>query len=149
MPAIKISRTASRVLLGGLIALVIVVAIVLWPRSTPGGEPSTALAAHPIPPVPGLPPGAAACESVYTDLGTSYNTYNAGARGTPMTSCMFVEEVRRAYAATKSPPDQTLHIDVVSPATRKRYIVACFRATGYITCTGGQGAIVYLYHRGP
>jgi hypothetical protein len=144
MSSIKISRTASRVLLGGLMALVIVVAIVLWPRPAPGGEPSTAQAVS-IPPVPGLPPGAAACDQVYTDIP---NPFNAGARGTPMTTCAFVEEVRRAYAAPREPTaTDTTQLIVVSPNTRKPYTVACFRTADYVTCTGGQGAIIYLYKR--
>ncbi len=43
--------------------------------------------------VPGLPPGATQCDRV---LPEEVNPFNAGARGTPMTSCPFVEQVRRA-----------------------------------------------------
>lgn len=142
MRAIKIGPLTSRVLLVGLFALVIVLAIVLWPHPAPS-ESSTAQAAANIESVPGLPPGAATCDVVYPDL---MEPYNAGARGTPMTTCRFVEEVRRAYA-TKGPAAHTSQLTVVSPATRKLYNVACFPTADYVTCTGGQGAIIYLYNK--
>jgi hypothetical protein len=142
MRAIKISPLTSRVLLVGVFALVIVLAIVLWPRPTPDAS-GTAEAAEGLESVPGLPPGAAACDAVYPDL---MEPYNAGARGTPMTTCRFVEEVRRAYA-TKGPAARTLQLTVVSPATRKPYSVACFPTADYITCSGGQGAVIYLYNK--
>jgi hypothetical protein len=142
MPAIKISHSTSRVLLVGLFALFIVLAIVLWPRPTPGAS-GTAAAAVSIASVPGLPPGAAACDAVYPDL---REPFNAGARGTPMTTCRFVEEVRRTYAP-KGRAAQTSQLTVVSPATRKLYNVACFPTADYVTCSGGQGAVIYLYNK--
>jgi hypothetical protein len=143
MQAIKISRSASRVTLVGVFALVIVLAIVLWPRPTPG-ESVTAQPAVKIDSVPWLPPGNATCDVVYPDLKDSFD---AGARGTPMTTCRFVEEVRRTYASTTPAGDsQTSQLIVVSPATRKPYNIACFRTGDYVTCTGGQGAVIYLYN---
>jgi hypothetical protein len=90
-----------------------------------------------------LPPGAASCHPIYTEITTPFN---AGARGTPLTSCPFVEQVRRtAYAehlSAASPPTQ---LRVVSPTTRKQYEMQCTSAGSYVTCTGGEDAIVYLY----
>lgn len=144
MRAIKISRATSRVTLVGVFALVIVLAIVLWPHPVPR-ESTTAAPAAKIDSVPWLPLGNATCDVVYPDL---KEPYNAGARGTPMTTCRFAEEVRRSYASTTQAGDsRTSQLIVVSPATRKPYNIACFRTGDYVTCTGGQGAVIYLYNK--
>jgi hypothetical protein len=87
-----------------------------------------------------LPPGATACLVVVYD--NLPGPLNAGARGTPMTTCEFVEQVRRAYVMSSAG-----QLTVVSPVTRKPYEMQCTPAGSYVTCTGGQDAIVYLYHR--
>jgi hypothetical protein len=72
--------------------------------------------------------------------------FDSGARGTPLTSCAFVEQVRRTAKAdnlsTSMPPTQ---VHVVSPITRKQYEMQCISADKYLTCTGGEDAVVYLY----
>jgi hypothetical protein len=143
MRAITISRAASRVTLVGIFALVIVLAIVLWPDSASdtSGAPVTVAKFESV---RGLPAGSATCDSVYPDIKLPFS---AGARGTPMTSCRFVEETRRAYATKGSAASQTSQLTVVSPATRKSYTVVCFPTGEYVTCSGGQGAIIYLYNK--
>jgi hypothetical protein len=90
-----------------------------------------------------LPPGAAWCPLIYKEITTPFN---AGARGTPLTSCPFVEQVRRTayteHLSASAPPTQ---LRVVSPTTRRQYEMQCTSAGSYVTCTGGEDAIVYLY----
>jgi hypothetical protein len=90
--------------------------------------------------VPGLPVGADECSRIGPDVP---GPFNAGARGTPTTSCAFVEQVRKEYSAQGSPPSGPLR--VVSPATRKWYDLVCLSSGDYVTCTGGAAAVVYLY----
>jgi hypothetical protein len=90
-----------------------------------------------------LPPGAASCRLIYPEITAPFN---AGARGTPLTSCAFVEQVRWTASAdhlsTSSPPTQ---LRAVSPISRKPYEMQCVSAGSYLTCTGGEDAVVYLY----
>jgi hypothetical protein len=90
-----------------------------------------------------LPTGAASCPKIYTKVTAPFN---AGARGTPVTTCNFVEQVRwTAYVdhlSTSSPPTQ---LWAFSPTTRKQYEMQCISAVTYLTCTGGEDAVVYLY----
>lgn len=94
-----------------------------------------------------LPPGAGSCHLIYTEITTPFN---AGARGTPLTSCPFVEQVRRTayteHLSASSPPTQ---LRVVSPTTRKQYEMQCTSAGSYVTCIGGEDAVVYLYTSRP
>jgi hypothetical protein len=93
-------------------------------------------------PVPGLPPGALNCPSVQTDTGP----FNSGARGTPATSCEFVQQVSMAYSKHTPTPGPDL-LTVVSPATSKQYHLVCLSIDGYATCTGGAAAVIYLYNK--
>jgi hypothetical protein len=90
-----------------------------------------------------LPPGAAACHHIYPEITAPFDS---GARGTPLTTCSFVEQVRWTASAdhlsTLSPPTQ---LRVVSPITRKQYEMQCISAGTYLTCSGGEDAVVYLY----
>lgn len=107
--------------------------------SRPTASPSPS---RTIPQVAGLPPGAATCTPIDTDVP---GPFNAGARGTPATSCEFVEQVRKEYSAQSSPSSEPVYLHVVSPATSKWYDLACFSSGDYVTCTGGAAAVVYLY----
>jgi hypothetical protein len=93
--------------------------------------------------VPGLPPGAAACPRIQTDVQVPFNV---GARGTPATSCGFVEQVRKEYSAQSTPTAGPTELRVISPATSKWYQLACFKSGTYVTCTGGAAAVIYLYN---
>jgi hypothetical protein len=90
-----------------------------------------------------LPPGAAPCPRIGVD---ARDRLNKGARGTPTTSCPFVEQVRRVYSAQGPDPSAPVQLRVVSPATFKWYDVACLSSPEYVTCTGGAAAVIYLYH---
>ena len=94
--------------------------------------------------VQGLPPGATACQQVYPDL---LVPFNAGARGTPTTSCPFVEQVRREYSKQSARSSGTIPLSVVSPSTEKQYQLACVTAGSYVTCAGGAAAVIYLYNQ--
>lgn len=107
-------------------------------------HPSTQAKPRGLAQVRGLPPGAAECQPIYKDV---HVPFNAGARGTPMTSCAFVEQVRRAYWQQNPPSPGTVHLRVPSPVTEKWYNLTCVAKVDYATCTGGAAAIIYLYNR--
>jgi hypothetical protein len=147
LPSARRSRRAAvrRVL---LVIDVVVLAVVVALAVT--GQLSTK-AVNPPPPIApmaaftrarGLPPNAT-CPVVYTDVA---KPFNAGARGTPMTSCPFVEQVRRAFALQNPGGSGTQAIRAVSPTTHRAYDMVCTAEGAYATCVGGQGAIVYLYN---
>jgi hypothetical protein len=94
--------------------------------------------------VPGLPAGATECKPVYPNV---QKPYDRGARGTPETSCPFVEQVRQAY--DELPPGAgARRMRVPSPYTYKWYDLECTPTGSYVTCTGGAAAIMYLYGSG-
>jgi hypothetical protein len=136
MAVLKMRRAWARGALAVLNVLVAVSAVLFVKPSAPDA-PRLREVGTP------LPPGAAACNVVYDDIKAPFN---AGARGTPLTSCAFVEQVRRTahteHLSVSSPPTQ---LRVVSPTTRKQYEMQCTSAESYVTCTGGEDAIVYLY----
>ena len=138
---------AARLVIGGVAVAVIVLAVVLWPRQKPAPQVASSPPTD-ITPVPTLPPGAMQCRVVYPEVTTPFN---AGARGTPMTSCGFVEQVRRAYAEQAKISSRVSQLSVISPSTRMEYNLACFDidhdVNPFATCTGGQGAIIYLYNK--
>jgi hypothetical protein len=94
--------------------------------------------------VQGLPRGAAPCDRIQTDVVVPFN---AGARGTPATSCEFVEQVRKAYSAQTTPMSSPTQLSAVSPTTSRWYQLACLNSGTYVTCTGGSAAVIYLYNR--
>jgi hypothetical protein len=141
------NRTRAIVGLGVLLVLVgAAAAVLLWTKSdaTPPGSRTPALVDVHLAEVPRLPRGATECPLVYPDLTAPFDR---GARGTPATSCGFVEQARTAYAKS-SPGTGPRQIRVPSPATYKWYDLVC-TPTGsgsYVTCTGGAGAVIYLYN---
>jgi hypothetical protein len=126
-------------LLAGLLVLLIASAALFVATQSPHVAPPSSLKQVGDP----LPPGAAHCHQIYKEI---TEPFNAGARGTPLTSCALVEQVRWTakadHISTSSPPTQLL---VVSPITRKQYEMQCISAGSYLTCTGGEDAVVYLY----
>jgi hypothetical protein len=89
-----------------------------------------------------LPPGAGPCSPIYPEI---TKPFNAAAKGTPLTSCPFAEQVRRAYAEQSEASEPT-QLGVVSPVSRKRYEMQCVSAERYVTCVGGEDAVIYLYN---
>ena|GEM_PF-1318000 len=69
------------------------------------------------------------------------------ASGSSGTTCGFAEAVRKAYAAaaTESGSATPSSVVAVSPATGHSYTLSCEATGRLITCTGGEGALVYLY----
>jgi hypothetical protein len=124
-------------LLAGLNVLVIASAALFLVLRQPHAATSLAQVGDP------LPPGAASCPQIYPEITAPFN---AGAAGTPLTSCVFVEQVRWTakadHLSTSSPPTR---LSTVSPITRKQYEMQCISAGRYLTCTGGEDAVVYLY----
>lgn len=138
----KFRRSLIRVALLLANILVLALSIVLFPHSHQ--ETSPTIAAADLTPVPNLPAGAAACDLIYDDVKAPFN---AAARGTPMTTCGFAEQVRRAYSEYTQSPTGTHQLRVVSPATQKWYKVVCIASGDYATCAGGLGALIYLYNK--
>lgn len=101
-------------------------------QAAPGAVPAAAA-------VPGLPPGAARCPQIYPGI----PPLTASAAGTPFTSCGFAEEVRRAYGAPSGDPRRV--VQAASTVTRKSYEMYCIPTDGFITCSGGGDAVVYLF----
>jgi hypothetical protein len=143
--ALRGNRTRAAVGLGVLFVLVAAAAgVLLLTRAAAAPPPAEALAPAPVrlEQVHGLPAGATDCPPVYSHL---LVPFNRGAKGTPATSCGFVEQARMAYA--KQPPATgARQMRVPSPATYKWYDLVCTPTGSYVTCTGGAAAIMYFYN---
>jgi peptidoglycan hydrolase-like protein with peptidoglycan-binding domain len=57
----------------------------------------------------------------------------------PNTSCEFAHNVRDTYFSV---PGDSVEIDVFSPVTKKTYTMACVRSGDWVTCRGGNNAVV-------
>jgi hypothetical protein len=133
-------------------ALIAAAAVVLAAIGVAGYFGVSALLPHPssqskprtLAQVPGLPAGAAECPLVYTDVRVPFN---AAARGTPTTSCAFVEQARQQYSRQSPSSSGTLQMSVISPTTEKWYNLVCTTTGNYVTCAGGAAAVIYLYNR--
>ena len=55
------------------------------------------------------------------------------------TSCQFAKNVRQEYF---SGPGDSVEIDVYSPVTQQTYSMACVRTGDWVTCRGGNNAVV-------
>lgn len=55
------------------------------------------------------------------------------------TSCEFAQNVREKYFSV---PGDSVQIDVFSPVTKKTYTMACVRDGDWVTCRGGNNAVV-------
>lgn len=136
---LNLRRTWVRVLLAVIDVAVGLVAA--WCLARPATQ---LVHSVPLPQVgPPLPTGAAACRVIYPEI---KEPFNAAARGTPLTSCPFAEQVRRAYSARFATSSELTQLGVVSPVSRKQYEMQCVSADHYVTCIGGEDAVIYLYN---
>jgi hypothetical protein len=137
---LNLRRTWVRVLLA--VIDVVVGLVAAWCLARPATQ---LVHSVPLPQVgPPLPTGAAACRVIYPEI---KEPFNAAARGTPLTSCPFAEQVRRAaHADGFSVNSPSRQLRVVSPTNRKWYEMQCISAGRYATCTGGNDAVVYLFN---
>jgi hypothetical protein len=138
MAVASLRRAWAIGLVAGLnVAVIASAAVFLATWSPHVVPPALAQVGHP------LPPGAASCRKVYPEITAPFDS---GARGTPVTSCALVEQVRwTAKAEHLSTSPEPTKLLVVSPITRKQYEMQCISAQSYLTCTGGEDAVVYLY----
>jgi len=136
------SGRLARLLIGALLVELIALAFVVMPRQVPVVQVADPAPA-PVSQISGLPPGATECSKVYPTIVTPFN---AGARGTPMTSCPFVEQVRREYSQRRAPLSAPQQMRVASPATGKWYDLVCAPTQKFVTCSGGVVAVIYLYN---
>ena len=60
------------------------------------------------------------------------------------TSCEFAQNVREKYFSV---PGDSVEIDVYSPVTKQTYTMACVRTEDWVTCRGGNNAVV-TFHLG-
>lgn len=136
---LNLRRAWVRALLG-VVNVVLAVSAAAWCLVWPTTQP-----VHTLPEVGDpLPPGAAACPPIYPEI---KEPFNAAARGTPLTSCPFVEQVRLiAQADGFSSSSPSTQLKVFSPTSRKWYAMQCTSVGSYATCTGGEDAVVYLYN---
>ncbi|WP_371852286.1 serine/threonine-protein kinase [Nocardia arizonensis] len=89
-----------------------------------------------------LPDGARTCTTTQPAAGR----FSVSAVGTAVTSCPFAEEVRTAYGATgDAEVGEQREVTATSPVNDREYTMRCTRGTDYVTCTGGENAVVYLY----
>jgi hypothetical protein len=136
---LNLRRTWVRVLLA-VVNVAVVVSAVAWCVARPAVPTASPLSQVGDP----LPPGAAKCRVIYQEI---KEPFNAAARGTPLTSCPFAEQVRRtAHADGFSVKSPSTRLRVVSPTNRKWYEMQCISAERYATCTGGNDAVVYLFN---
>jgi hypothetical protein len=117
---------------------------VVWGRSGISGTPTAAeTSTRAVAPATNLPAGATECPAVTGKA----NGLAKSARGNDVTSCPFAEETRIAYARGGQPSTEQRTVVVYSPVTKQRYDMSCV-VTGpgpLVTCTGGNGAVVYLF----
>ncbi|MCX4093937.1 hypothetical protein [Nocardia sp. alder85J] len=110
--------------------------------STPGGtsaKPSTSASGVPS----SLPSSATACSSS-SSSGTQ-GKYTKTATGSTATTCAFAEAVRKAYAQAASGSSAPSSVVATSPVTGRSYTMSCTSSGQYVTCTGGENAVVYVY----
>lgn len=55
------------------------------------------------------------------------------------TSCEFAQNVREKYFSV---PGDSVEIDVFSPVTKRTYTMACVKTDNWVTCRGGNNAVV-------
>lgn len=134
-PAPK-SRSGSRALwIGAVIVVLVVAGVVGWQvRGGGGGD-------NPTPPTPArLPAGAKPC----AQLNPAAGGFSSSAIGTTVTSCAFAEEVRKAYVAAGGTKGDRA-VQARSPINNRDYTMHCTAAAAFVTCSGGENAIVYVY----
>lgn len=105
-----------------------------WSLASSGASTAT------TPPV-SLPSGAQVCPTATASSGG----FTQSAVGNSDTSCPFAEQVRLVYGASGSPSSVPRQIAAVSPTTNRSYTMSCAANGRLVTCTGGDGAVVYLY----
>ncbi|WP_405177537.1 protein kinase domain-containing protein [Nocardia sp. NBC_01377] len=90
-----------------------------------------------------LPDDAQACARSKPKVGR----YSASATGSRVTSCPFAEAVREAYgwAAGDAEAGDEHSVTATSPVSQREYTMDCTAGIDFVTCTGGDNAIVYLY----
>jgi hypothetical protein len=137
------ARIALAVIISALLVTSVLVVAIRSDQDELAPNAGTKPGAANLTQVVGLPPGATNCPRLFDDV---VAPFNAGARGTPMTSCPFVEQVRREYAQRTAPLSGPQQMRVTSPSTGKWYDLVCTPTGGYVTCTGGVVAVIYLYN---
>lgn len=109
-----------------------------------GAEPRTRASASARPEYPDLPANATAVSSDAAHgapAGSFHNVYT----GSGVTSHAFAQEVGQAYRAHHRTSGQlNATVTAYSPVTGQSYTMTCRDNGSYVTCTGGNNAVVYL-----
>lgn len=116
------------------------------PQETKPSAPPNKTGETPIarPPQPVLPTGAApanAAAAAHADAGNLNNVYT----GSAATSAEFAQAVRDAVALNYLENDEISgQVTAHSPITGASYSMNCQDNGDYVTCTGGNNAVVYI-----
>jgi hypothetical protein len=147
LPTVIAAAAAVTVAAFGIVVLVATHHDNVVPRgaTNPPSPTAAAGAVEPVspPPIPAaaLPPNARVCPTRLHRAGD----YTKSAAGTSVTSCEFAEAVRVAYGRSGPPSPIQRVINAFSPVTGKWYPMTCVANETLVTCSGGNGAVVYAY----
>lgn len=98
----------------------------------------------PRPQYPGLPSGAVAANPA-AQRGAAAGNFNNVYAGTSVTSQPFARAVRDTYASNFVVTGElNATLNVYSSVTGQSYTMSCSDSGSYVTCTGGNNAVVYI-----
>jgi peptidoglycan hydrolase-like protein with peptidoglycan-binding domain len=78
-------------------------------------------------------------DELTTQRGDEMKECGGGVWAGPTTSCPFAQNVRQQYFSV---PGDSIQIQVFSPVTNQTYTMACVRDGDWVTCRGGNNAVV-------
>ncbi|MBC2682058.1 hypothetical protein GSS87_06575 [Corynebacterium sp. 4HC-13] len=109
-----------------------------------GGDTSTSEESSARPKFPDMPSNAVPANDAAA-AGKPAGDFNNVYIGSSVTSKEFAREVRDTFVDEWVSHEKTnTTIDVYSPVTHQNYSMKCVDNNSYITCTGGNNAIVYI-----
>ncbi|MET7767717.1 protein kinase [Nocardia sp. NPDC005366] len=123
-----------------LVIVVVAAGLIGWQMRGGGAEsPAREVSTATVP----LPDGANTCPQTKPRVGR----LSASATGSRVTSCPFAEAVREVYGESAGDAVEGDHrtVTAVSPVNEREYTMDCTVGPDYVTCTGGENAIVYLF----
>lgn len=93
-----------------------------------------------------LPPGAIPANEAARQRSRGHYRYELLYIGTPNTSVQFANEIHNAWLSIVDPTTEPgiVVFDAWSDATKKVYRVTCLGSSHFVTCTGGNNAVVYI-----
>lgn len=143
---VKKSSAVPMILMGVIIALLVVgIAIFAgWALGSRGGSADTAepVAVERVTETQTAAPAPVAAAPAAVPAGQSYSYAYAGSGNT---SEAFADSVGAAFfSAYASSGTPNVTVNAYSPVTGKTYTMTCRDSGSYVTCTGGNNAVVYI-----